>query len=70
MIATSGKEMIFGVAVGLVGTALLTSALAQRPATQFLGSRRTTTLNCAGGGVQIAGSNNKLILTVGALCWV
>jgi hypothetical protein len=65
MIATSGKEMIFGVAVGLFGTALLTSALAQRPATQFLGSRQTTTLNCAGGGVQIAGSNNKLILTGG-----
>jgi len=70
MATTSGKVgTVFGVAVGPFGTALLTSALAQQPATQFLGSHQTTTLNCAGGGVQIAGSNNKLILTGGCTMW-
>ena len=65
MATTSGKGIIFGVAVGLFGTALPTGALAQRPSTQFVGSGQAKALDCAGGGIQIAGSNNKLVLTGG-----
>ena len=65
MTAVSGKGTIFGVAAGLLGGAMLNCALAQTPAVLFAGSNQTTTLDCAGGGAQIAGSNNKLTLTGG-----
>ena len=65
MTAVSGKGILFGVAAGLFGATMLTGALAQTPSVQFAGSNQTTTLDCAGGGAQIAGSNNKLALTGG-----
>jgi hypothetical protein len=58
--------IVFGVAAWLfAATMLMTGALAQTPSARLLGSNQTTTLDCAGGGAQIAGSNNKLTLTGG-----
>ena len=65
MTAVSGKGTIFGVAAVLFGATMLKGALAQTPTVMFAGSNETTSLDCRGGGAQIAGSNNKLILTGG-----
>jgi hypothetical protein len=55
--------IVFGVAASLFGLTMLTDAVAQTPSPRFAASNQTTTLDCAGGGAQIAGSNNKLTLT-------
>jgi hypothetical protein len=65
MTAVSGKGIVFGVAAVLFGATILNCALAQTPTVLFAGSNHASTLDCAGGGAQIAGSNNKLILTGG-----
>jgi hypothetical protein len=57
--------IVFGVAAWLFGVTTLTGALAQTPSARLLSSNQTTTLDCAGGGALIAGSNNKLTLTGG-----
>ena len=58
------SRTVIVVAAGLFGVTTLNVALAQT-AMQFAGSNQTTSLDCAGGGAQIIGSNNKLTLTGG-----
>ena len=70
--AFARKGLIFAAASGVLALTILPGAFAQTKklgdglsSAMLAGSGQTTTLDCAGGGAHIFGSNNTLTLTGG-----